>query len=65
MSQQGACVQPKTITADGAQGSGAGFFFFHKVGEHNFPFVVTNKHVVIGMREGILANRARFYGQSA
>lgn len=48
-------VRIDTITANGAQGSGTGFFFSHKVGEDNFPFVVTNKHVVMGMREGALS----------
>jgi Trypsin-like peptidase domain len=48
-------VRIDTITADGAQGSGTGFFFSHKVGEHTFPFVVTNKHVVGGMQEGALS----------
>ncbi|MEZ0002914.1 trypsin-like peptidase domain-containing protein [Sinorhizobium fredii] len=48
-------VRIDTIAANGNQGSGTGFFFSHKVGEHNFPFVVTNKHVVMGMREGALS----------
>ena len=40
--------------ATGAQGSGTGFLFFHKVGDQGFPFVVTNKHVVHGMKSGHL-----------
>lgn len=48
-------VRIDTVTVNGAQGSGTGFFFSHKVGEQNFPFVVTNKHVVMGMREGALS----------
>lgn len=48
-------VRIDTITANSAQGSGTGFFFSHKVGDQNFPFVVTNKHVVMGMREGALS----------
>lgn len=48
-------VRIDTVTANGAQGSGTGFFFSHKVGENTFPFVVTNKHVVAGMREGTLS----------
>ena len=44
-----------TITQTGAQGSGTGFFFTHKHGEENFPFVVTNKHVVLGMKAGALS----------
>lgn len=41
-----------TLTAQGGQGSGTGFFFGHKVGDISYPFVVTNKHVVNGMQEG-------------
>lgn len=48
-------VRIDTITADGSNGSGTGFFFSHKIGEHNYPFVVTNKHVVTGMRESALS----------
>jgi len=48
-------VRIDTITANGAQGSGTGFFFSNKVGEQEFPFVVTNKHVVTNMREGALS----------
>jgi hypothetical protein len=48
-------VRIDTVTANGGQGSGTGFFFSHKIGEQNFPFVVTNKHVVMGMREGALS----------
>ncbi|QCP86262.1 serine protease [Cereibacter sphaeroides] len=44
-----------TIAADGSHGSGTGFFFSYKIGERNYPFVVTNKHVVFGMREGALS----------
>jgi hypothetical protein len=48
-------VRIDTITANGEQGFGTGFFFSHKVGEDTFPFVVTNKHVVAGTREGALS----------
>ncbi len=48
-------VRIDTITATGAQGSGTGFLFSHRIGEQNFPFIVTNKHVVMGMREGALS----------
>ena len=34
-------VRIDTITQTGAQGSGTGFFFAHKRGEQDFPFVVT------------------------
>lgn len=47
-------VRIDTIARNGAPGSGTGFFFSHKIGEENYPFVVTNKHVVEGMNEGAL-----------
>ena len=48
-------VRIDTVTQTGAQGSGTGFFFAHKDGEQNGPFVVTNKHVVLGMKAGALS----------
>lgn len=48
-------VRIDTIAANGGQGSGTGFFFSHKIGGQDYPFVVTNKHVVMGMREGALS----------
>lgn len=48
-------VRIDTVTADGSSGSGTGFLFSHKIGEDEYPFVVTNKHVVSGMREGTLS----------
>lgn len=48
-------VRIDTVAADGTHGSGTGFFFSHKVGEGEFRCVVTNKHVVMGMREGVLS----------
>ena len=47
-------VRIDTVAANGGQGSGTGFLFMHKVGDQLYPFVVTNKHVVMGMREGSL-----------
>ena len=47
-------VRIDTVAANGAAGSGTGFLFLHKVGEQGFPFVVTNKHVVNGMKAGAL-----------
>lgn len=45
-----------TVTTDGRAGSGTAFFFSHKhMGSNQtFPFIVTNKHVVEGMRDGAL-----------
>ncbi|QWP74967.1 trypsin-like peptidase domain-containing protein [Lysobacter sp. K5869] len=45
-------VRIDTVAANGAQGSGTGFFFNHKIGGNEYLFVATNKHVVMGMREG-------------
>ncbi|TAA23765.1 trypsin-like peptidase domain-containing protein [Pseudoxanthomonas winnipegensis] len=46
-------VRIDTVAANGAQGAGTGFFFGHKFGgDKQALFVVTNKHVVMGMREG-------------
>ncbi len=46
-------VRIDTIAVNGVQGSGTGFFFAHHLGGNKeMPFVVTNKHVVMGMREG-------------
>src|SRR5258708_36010196 len=47
-------VRLDTVATGGIPGAGTGFFFAHKVGEANYPFVVSNKHVVFGMREGWL-----------
>lgn len=47
-------VRIDTVSQNGASGSGTGFIFVYKRGEVNYPFVVSNKHVVIGMSEGSL-----------
>ena len=47
-------VRIDTTTADGRQGSGTGFYFGHTVDGRDYSFIVTNKHVVRGMREGHL-----------
>lgn len=44
-----------TVSNAGVHGSGTGFFFSYEVNGQSFPFVVTNKHVVNGMREGALS----------
>lgn len=48
-------VRIDTVTKAGLAGSGTGFFFAHKAGGQDYGFVVTNKHVVMGMREGALS----------
>jgi len=46
-------VRIDTFTVNGGQGSGTGFIFGHKFGgDKQALFIVTNKHVVMGMREG-------------
>lgn len=46
-------VRIDTVTVNGLQGAGTGFFFGHKFGgDKHALFIVTNKHVVMGMREG-------------
>lgn len=45
-------VRIDTITTNGEIGAGTGFFFSHKVAGLYYPFIVTNKHVVMDMREG-------------
>jgi hypothetical protein len=52
-------VRVDTITAAGASGAGTAFLYAHKRGEMTYPFVVTNKHVVSGMREGALTFSTR------
>src|SRR3990172_1847543 len=47
-------VRIDTVAQNGAPGAGTAFFFSHKLGEVTYPFVVTNKHVVMGVREGFL-----------
>jgi hypothetical protein len=48
-------VRVDTTAFNGTAGSGTAFFFSYKRGEKSYPFVVTNKHVVMGMREGALS----------
>ena len=45
-------VRIDTVSVDGNPGSGTGFFIAHKVNQVDYLFVVTNKHVVMGMLEG-------------
>ena len=45
-------VRIDTIDASGNAGSGTGFIVAHRYKDNNYPFVVTNKHVVNGMKKG-------------
>lgn len=45
-------VMIKTFTNTGESGSGTGFFFGHMIDGKQFPFIVTNKHVVEGTHSG-------------
>lgn len=47
-------IRIDTVLKTGERGSGTGFFFELSVDEKKYPFIVTNKHVVIGMHEGAL-----------
>ena len=48
-----------TTDQAGNQGAGTGFFFAHKKGDVTYPFLVSNKHVVDGMRAGRLTFHKR------
>jgi hypothetical protein len=48
-------IRIDTITDNGIPGSGTGFLFAHRVAGNSYGFVVTNKHVVMNMREGALS----------
>lgn len=53
-------IRIDTVTIAGNHGSGTGFLFVHKMPDGNHvPFVVTNKHVVNGMRSGSLTFHQR------
>ncbi|MFG1226776.1 trypsin-like peptidase domain-containing protein [Xanthobacter wiegelii] len=45
-------VRINTVLSKEGQGSGTGFFICHKVDDATYLFVVTNKHVIMGTREG-------------
>lgn len=45
-------VKIDTISPAGVKGSGTGFLFSHKFNGNDYPFVVTNKHVVQGADKG-------------
>jgi hypothetical protein len=45
-------VRIDTISNNGVPGSGTGFIFTFPRNGNNYPFLVTNKHVVASMREG-------------
>lgn len=49
-------VRIDIVSPDGEHGSGTGFFFAHTLKNGNsYLFLVTNKHVVMGMQEGRLS----------
>lgn len=59
-------VRIDTVTANGGQGSGTGFIFRHNLGgDKHALFIVTNKHVVMGMREGRFSFLKQKDGQPA
>ncbi|GAM10194.1 hypothetical protein OR1_02482 [Geobacter sp. OR-1] len=53
-------VRIDTISLDGSAGSGTGFLFIYKLqDDKHAPFIVTNKHVVHGMKSGSLTFHQR------
>lgn len=47
-------VKIDTITEDGAQSTGTGFLFRHRINDDLYKFVVTNKHVVDQKKTGTI-----------
>src|SRR5260221_12543117 len=47
-------VRIDAVAENGSASSGTGFLFADKAKDEVYPFVVTNKHVVNGMRSGKL-----------
>jgi V8-like Glu-specific endopeptidase len=45
-------VRVDTVSSSGENGSGTGFVFVHKYKDQEYPFIVTNKHVVAGAKRG-------------
>jgi Trypsin-like peptidase domain len=53
-------VRIDTISLDGSSGSGTGFLYAHKIGNDEIAvFIVTNKHVVEGVRTGSITFHKR------
>ncbi len=47
-------IRIETIDSSGNTGSGTGFVFVHSFKGENYPFIVTNKHVIKGALKGSL-----------
>ena len=52
-------IRVDTVADNGAPCSGTAFLFAHRIGDQTYPVVVTNKHVVSGMRSGGLTFHVR------
>jgi hypothetical protein len=52
-------VRVDTVADNGGSGSGTAFLFAFKKDDKEYPFVITNKHVVMGMRQGALTFQQR------
>lgn len=52
-------VRVDTVAPSAAYGSGIAFQFAQRRGANSYPLVVTNKHVVLGAREGSLTFLSR------
>ena len=56
-------VRVDTVLEDGSEGSGTAFVVSHQHARGNFLFVVTNRHLVDGVREGGLVFTQKHNGQ--
>lgn len=47
-------IRVETVNASGVGGIGTSFIFGYKLEEKQYPFLVTNKHVISGVQNGWL-----------
>ncbi len=58
-------IRVDTVLEDGSEGSGTAFVFSHATGSGVHTFVVTNRHLVEGVRSGGLVFTQKRHGQPA
>lgn len=58
-------IRVDTVLEDGSEGSGTAFVVSHAVGNNTYLFVVTNRHLVEGVRSGGLVFTQKRHGQPA
>jgi len=58
-------IRVDTVLEDGSEGSGTAFVFSHTTGSGVHTFVVTNRHLVEGVRSGGLVFTQKKHGQPA